>query len=52
VEATSPIAMAKAIKNEAEMRGMVEAHLRDGVALATFLCFLEEQVRWPLTHTL
>lgn len=51
VEATSPIAMAKAIKNEAEMRGMVEAHLRDGVALATFLCFLEEQMAAGATMT-
>jgi len=51
VEATSPISMAKAIKNEAEMKGMVEAHLRDGVAVAKFLCFLEEQMAAGATLT-
>eukprot|EP00951_Prasinocladus_malaysianus_P031786 scaffold306507_cov47-Prasinocladus_malaysianus.AAC.1 len=40
----SPIAMAKAVKNEAEMAGMAEAHLRDGVAVARFLCQLERAV--------
>ena len=31
----SPIPMAKAIKNETELEGMREAHLMDGVAMAS-----------------
>ena len=41
VEKKSPISMAKAQKNKAEIEGLVEAHLRDGVALAQFLEWLE-----------
>lgn len=37
----SPIAMLKARKNEAEVRGMREAHLRDARALVRFLAWLE-----------
>jgi len=38
--AVSPIQEAKALKNPAEMRGMVEAHLRDGAAAAEFFEWL------------
>jgi Xaa-Pro aminopeptidase len=41
LESASPIAMAKAVKNGAELEGMREAHLRDAVALATFFAWLE-----------
>ncbi|UPQ97480.1 creatinase/aminopeptidase [Chloropicon primus] len=41
IEKKSPISMAKAQKNEAEINGLVEAHLRDGVALTQFLEWLE-----------
>jgi Xaa-Pro aminopeptidase len=41
LESTSPISMAKAVKNGAELEGMREAHLRDAVALATFFAWLE-----------
>jgi Xaa-Pro aminopeptidase len=44
VEHKSPIALAKATKNEDEIRGLVTAHHRDGVALAHFLEWLEIQV--------
>jgi len=44
VEKPSPIAAAKAIKNTAELEGMREAHLRDSVALATTLHWLECEV--------
>ena len=37
----------QAIKNAAELEGMVEAHLRDGVALAQFLAWLEHKARGP-----
>lgn len=41
---TTPVILAKACKNEAELAGMREAHLRDGVALSSFLCWLEDYV--------
>lgn len=41
LEGASPIAMAKAVKNAAELAGMREAHLRDAVALAAFFAWLE-----------
>ena len=44
VEKTSPVTLAKAIKNEAELQGMREAHFRDGVALAKLFHGLEKQV--------
>ena len=47
VEEASPVAAAKAVKNEAELEGMREAHLRDAVAICQFLCCFEGQVgRW------
>ena len=36
----------KAIKNETELAGMKEAHLRDAVAIVQFLTWLYEKVRW------
>ena len=44
LEAETPVALAKAIKNEAELAGMREAHLRDAVALVGFLRWLEAEV--------
>ena len=44
VEKSSPITGAKAVKNGAELAGMVEAHLRDSVALAATWHWLEQQV--------
>ncbi len=43
-EKPSPLALAKAIKNVAELDGMREAHLRDAVALAETLHHLEKEV--------
>lgn len=37
----------QAVKNEAEMAGMREAHLRDAVALCEFLYTIEKEVRLP-----
>lgn len=42
---TTPVPLAKACKNGIELDGMREAHLRDGVALSMFLCWLGETVR-------
>lgn len=44
VELPSPVNAAKAVKNDAEMSGMREAHLRDGVALSHFFAFLEDHI--------
>ena len=40
----SPVTLAKAIKNTAEIRGSKEAHRRDGAALVKFLCWLGKAV--------
>ena len=50
-EGASPIPLAKAIKNDAEIAGMVEAHLRDGVAMASFWCWLDSQAAQGKTHS-
>ena len=44
LERPSPVTVAKAVKTEAELQGMREAHLRDSVALAQTLHWLETQV--------
>jgi Xaa-Pro aminopeptidase len=41
--ADDPIALPKAIKNEAELAGMREAHIRDGAALTRFLAWFDEE---------
>jgi Xaa-Pro aminopeptidase len=43
VEKESPLVLLKACKNDAELRGMRACHLRDGAAVAGFLCWLEGQ---------
>lgn len=40
----SPVSQAKGVKNTAELAGHVEAHLRDGVALAKFLSWLDKTI--------
>ncbi|KAL5566074.1 hypothetical protein UlMin_029238 [Ulmus minor] len=40
----SPISLAKAIKNAAELEGMQNCHLRDAAALAQFWAWLEEEI--------
>ncbi len=39
-----PSVLARAIKNDAEIKGAHAAHLRDGVAVTRFLCWLDRQV--------
>ncbi len=38
-----PVVLPRAIKNEVEQNGAHNAHLRDGVAMAKFLCWLDAQ---------
>jgi hypothetical protein len=47
VDLVSPVVAAKAIKNEAELEGMRQAHLRDAVAICDFLNWLENKVWLP-----
>lgn len=44
VSKPSPIALAKGVKNEAELEGMRAAHIRDGVAMVLALSRLERDV--------
>ncbi|KAM3574987.1 hypothetical protein VYU27_003113 [Nannochloropsis oceanica] len=45
VSKPSPIALLKALKNEAELKGMRAAHLRDGAAEVEFLAWLDKEVQ-------
>ncbi|KAF7805115.1 aminopeptidase P2 [Senna tora] len=44
VHKTSPVSYAKAIKNESELEGMRNCHLRDAAALAEFWDWLEKEI--------
>jgi len=44
VKGNSPVTLAKGVKNDDELAGMREAHLRDAVALAKFFHWLEVEV--------
>jgi Xaa-Pro aminopeptidase len=44
IEKPSPVTAAKAVKNEAELKGLHEAHARDGVALVKFFTWLEKTI--------
>jgi Xaa-Pro aminopeptidase len=43
-DVTSPITYAKSIKNSSEIHGIIQSHIRDGVALTSFLAWLENQI--------
>ena len=43
VEGDDPCILPKAIKNDVEMQGAKDAHIRDGAAIAEFLAFLDEE---------
>ena len=43
-EIKSPIGDAKAIKNETELEGMRQCHIRDGAALIEYFAWLEDQL--------
>lgn len=44
LEKSSPIQLLKAVKNETEINGMKNAHIRDAVALVSFLSWLDYAV--------
>lgn len=41
---TSPITLAKAVKNPTELDGMRRCHIADGIAMTEFLAWLDQQV--------
>jgi Xaa-Pro aminopeptidase len=43
-EVRSPVADAKAVKNETELAGMRACHIRDGAALSEYFAWLEDQL--------
>lgn len=43
VEAQDPVLLPKAVKNETELKGAREAHLRDAAAYVNFLCWFDEE---------
>ena len=43
IQARDPVILPKAIKTEAEIQGMRDAHLRDAVAMVEMLAWLEDQ---------
>ncbi|KAF2474326.1 putative Xaa-Pro aminopeptidase P [Lindgomyces ingoldianus] len=43
-EVRSPVGDAKAIKNETELEGMRQCHIRDGAALTEYFAWLEDQL--------
>lgn len=40
----SPIEILKAVKNEREVKGFRDCHVRDGAALVSYLAWLEKQL--------
>lgn len=45
LEKTSPITLSKSLKTDEELRGFVNAHIRDGAALTAFIHWLETTVK-------
>ena len=43
IDAKDPVSLPRAVKNEVEIQGSRDAHLRDGAATTTFLAWLDDQ---------
>jgi len=50
IHGRDPVVLPRAIKNEAELNGTRNAHIRDGVAMAKFLCWLDTQKAGSITE--
>lgn len=50
IHGRDPVILPRAMKNEAERNGTRSAHIRDGVAMATFLCWLDAQAGGTITE--
>jgi Xaa-Pro aminopeptidase len=51
IEIEDPCLLNKAVKNQTEITGAVNAHIRDGVAVTNFLYWLENNVNNPLVNS-
>jgi len=45
IKTESPIVLMKSCKNEEELNGLRSCHIRDGAAVAEFMCWLENEVK-------
>lgn len=50
VEREDPCLIHKAVKNQIEIIGAINAHIRDGVAVTNFLCWLENNIGNEVTE--
>lgn len=50
INGRDPVILPRAIKNETEIKGTREAHIRDGVAICKFLCWLDSQKAGSITE--
>ncbi|WP_285164642.1 aminopeptidase P family protein [Shewanella goraebulensis] len=50
IAGSDPVALPKAQKNAAELNGMRESHVRDGVAVSRFLAWLDREVAANVMH--
>ncbi|MCL1067190.1 aminopeptidase P family protein [Shewanella olleyana] len=50
IAGSDPVALPKAQKNAAELNGMRESHVRDGVAVSRFLAWLDREVAANIMH--
>lgn len=47
---SDPCLLPKAVKNSVEAQGMIDCHVRDGAAMAKFLCWIDEEVAAGRLH--
>ncbi|MGL9681634.1 MAG: M24 family metallopeptidase [Wolbachia sp.] len=50
VEREDPCLIHKAVKNQIEITGAINAHIRDGVAVTNFLCWIENNISNEVTE--
>ena len=50
LNSSDPCLMPKASKNATEIKGMKACHIRDGVAVSSFLCWLDSEVEQGYLH--
>ncbi|MGL9762686.1 MAG: M24 family metallopeptidase [Wolbachia sp.] len=50
VEREDPCLIHKAVKNQIEITGAINAHIRDGVAVTNFLCWIENNIGNEVTE--
>jgi len=50
VEGRDPVILPRAMKNPTELEGARQAHIRDGVAMCKFLCWLDAQTSDTITE--